>query len=327
VLQDVSFTAEARMIAEVIDALGIERIDLIGNDSGGAVAQIFAALFPDRLSSLVLTNCDVHDGWPPPQVPPLMEPAKNGTLASVFQPMIDRPDLARERFSNGESVPLFRSYADPSILTDEIIRLYLQPPLSSPQRLEAFQRYWLGFDNAQTVAIHSALKTLRVPTLIVWGLQDMFFDKTWACRLKNTIPGARRVVEIEDARLFLPEDRPDALATPVLQFWDELQKRWSPMSAPKYQEAAIAARSGPRIRRCGCGRPDFPHNARRRLRHRSWSIRPAPRTARSAPGNRRRCRHAALRSRRRADNRARCASARARAPLRARLNLVLPYSL
>jgi pimeloyl-ACP methyl ester carboxylesterase len=37
VLQDVSFTAEARMIAEVIDALGIERIDLIGNDSGGAV--------------------------------------------------------------------------------------------------------------------------------------------------------------------------------------------------------------------------------------------------------------------------------------------------
>jgi pimeloyl-ACP methyl ester carboxylesterase len=222
--QDVSFTAQAHMIAEVIDTLGIERIDLIGNDSGGAVAQIFAAHYPHRLTSLVLTNCDVHDGWPPPQVLPLMERAKNGTLASIFQPMIDNPDLARERYAKGEPVPLFRSYADPGVLTNETIRLYLQPLLSSQQRIEAFQRYWLGFDNAQTVAIKSALRILQVPTLIVWGLKDIFFDKKWAYWLKDTIPGARRVVEVEDARLFFPEDRPDTLATPVLQFWDELQR-------------------------------------------------------------------------------------------------------
>jgi pimeloyl-ACP methyl ester carboxylesterase len=222
--QDVSFTVQAHMIAEVMDELGIAQIDLIGNDSGGAIAQIFAAHYPQRLTSLVLTNCDVHDGWPPPQVLPLIERARSGTLAPIFQPLIDRPDLARERFAKGESVPLFRSYADPSILTDDLIRLYLQPLFSSPQRLDAFQRYWLGFDNAQTVAIHAALKALQLPTLIVWGLQDFFFDKKWAYWLKDTIPGVRRVVEVEDARLFFPEDRPDALATAVLQFWDELQR-------------------------------------------------------------------------------------------------------
>jgi pimeloyl-ACP methyl ester carboxylesterase len=222
--QDVSFTAQAHMIAEVVDALGIEKLDLIGNDSGGAVAQIFAAHYPDRLTSLVLTNCDVHDGWPPAQVLPLIERARNGTLAPIFQPMIDHPDVARERHAKGESVPLFRSYADPAVLTDQVIRLYLQPLLSSQQRVEAFQRYWLGFDNAQTVAIHVALKALQVPTLIVWGLKDIFFDRKWAYWLKDTIPGARRVIEVEDARLFFPEDRPDALATPVLQFWDELRK-------------------------------------------------------------------------------------------------------
>jgi pimeloyl-ACP methyl ester carboxylesterase len=115
--QDVSFTAQAHMIAEVLDALGIEQIDLIANDSGGAIAQIFAAHYPHRLRSLVLTNCDVHDGWPPPQVLPLMERARQGTLAAVFQPTLDRPDLARERYARGESVPLFRSYADSSVLT------------------------------------------------------------------------------------------------------------------------------------------------------------------------------------------------------------------
>jgi pimeloyl-ACP methyl ester carboxylesterase len=107
--QDVSFTAQARMIAEVMDELGIERADLIANDSGGAISQIFAATYPNRLTSLTLTNCDVHDGWPPPQVLPLMERSRNGTLASLFQPMVDRPDLARGRYAKGESVPLFRS--------------------------------------------------------------------------------------------------------------------------------------------------------------------------------------------------------------------------
>ena len=222
--QDVSFTAQARMIAEVLDATGIEQVDLIGNDSGGAIAQIFAANYSSRLSSLILTNADVHDGWPPPQVLPLMEHARNGTLAGIFQPLVERPDLARERYGRGEPVPLFRSYADPSVLTDEVIRLYLQPLLSSKHRIEAFQRYWLGFDNKHTVAIYPALKTLQVPTLIVWGLKDFFFDKKWAYWLKDTIPGAKRVVEVEDARLFFPEDRPDMLAAPMLEFWNELSK-------------------------------------------------------------------------------------------------------
>jgi len=165
--QDVSFAAQARMLAELLDALEIENVDLVGNDSGGAIAQIFAAHNPERLRSLVLTNCDVHDGWPPPQVLPVIERARNGTLAPIFQAMIDRPDLARARHAKGELVPLFRAYHDPSVLTDELIRLYLQPPLSSPQRIEAFQRYWIGFDNAQTVAIHSALETLQIPILAV----------------------------------------------------------------------------------------------------------------------------------------------------------------
>jgi pimeloyl-ACP methyl ester carboxylesterase len=220
--QDVSFTSQAQMIAEVLDALGIDSTDLIANDSGGAIAQIFAAHHPHRLTSLVLTNCDVHDGWPPPQVLPLIEHSRKGTIATVFGPTADRPDLARERYVRGESVPLFRGYADPGILTDDLIRLYLQPPLSSRERIDAFQRYWLGFDNRHTVAIHEALKRLQVPTLIVWGLKDIFFDVKWAYWLKDTIPGAKRVIEVEDARLFFPEDRPDTLAPLILQFWDEL---------------------------------------------------------------------------------------------------------
>jgi hypothetical protein len=63
--QDVSVTANARMLRELLDALHIDQVDLVGNDSGGGIAQIFAAHNSQRVRSLALTNCDAHDNWPP----------------------------------------------------------------------------------------------------------------------------------------------------------------------------------------------------------------------------------------------------------------------
>src|SRR5260370_6751929 len=56
--QDVSVTANANMLREFLDALNIEQVDLVGNDSGGGIAQLFTALHPQRVRSLSLTNCD-----------------------------------------------------------------------------------------------------------------------------------------------------------------------------------------------------------------------------------------------------------------------------
>ena len=70
--QDVSVTANARMLAEFLDALGIDRVDLVGNDSGGGIAQIFAAHHPQRVRSLTLSNCDCHDNWPPEAFKPFL---------------------------------------------------------------------------------------------------------------------------------------------------------------------------------------------------------------------------------------------------------------
>jgi pimeloyl-ACP methyl ester carboxylesterase len=205
--QDVSFNAQAQMLLQFLDALGIGQIDLIANDSGGAIAQIFSAHHPERLRSLTLTNCDVHDGWPPAAVLPNIEAARKGTLAAAFQALLDDPDAARARFA--------RAWSDPSVLTDEVLRVYLEPLLASDDRRDAFQRYWIGFDPAQTIAIEAALRSLRVPTLIVWGLDDIFFDVKWARWLQRTIPGVTRLVEVPKAKLFFPEDQPEALIAPL----------------------------------------------------------------------------------------------------------------
>src|SRR6202171_3305349 len=61
--QDVSVTANAKMLKEFLDALNIDQVDIIGSDSGGGIAQIFSVLYPARVRSLTLTDCDTHDNW------------------------------------------------------------------------------------------------------------------------------------------------------------------------------------------------------------------------------------------------------------------------
>jgi pimeloyl-ACP methyl ester carboxylesterase len=207
---DVSFTAQAAMVAGFLDALGIEQVDLVANDSGGAVAQIFAARHPHRLRTLTLTNCDVHDNWPPEAIAPQIEAARQGVLVDAFAAFLDDPEGRRVRFA--------RAYADPGVLTDEVFRTYIEPLRASPQRRDDFHRYWLAFDNRQTLAIEPLLRALHVPTLVVWGLADIFFGVRWAHWLKRTIPGAVGIVEVPDGKLFFPEDRPQALIAPLRSF-------------------------------------------------------------------------------------------------------------
>jgi pimeloyl-ACP methyl ester carboxylesterase len=211
--QDVSFAAQAQMVVEFLDALGIDQVDLVGNDSGGAIAQIVAARHPERVRTLTLTNCDVHDLWPPPAVLPTLELARSGLLAGRFRRMIEQPERARDPRGLGAG------YADPSVLTDEAIRVYLEPLVSSEERADAMHRYWTSFDVQQTVAVEPLLRRLAVPTQIVWATDDIFFDIELAHWLRETIPGVVRLIEVPGAKLFFPEDRPETLTGPLRELW------------------------------------------------------------------------------------------------------------
>lgn len=198
--QDVSVTANARMLAEFLDALNIDRVDLVGNDSGGGIAQIFAALYPQRVRTLTLTDGDVHDNWPPEAFKPFLEMAAGGGLRGTLDALLADKNVYRSPEALGPA------YEHPERLTDESIDAYLRPQVRTPQRTRDLQRFLAAFDNRQTVAIEGRLRKLQVPTLIVWGTDDVYFDVKWSRWLADTIPGARRV-EFEGARLFFPEER------------------------------------------------------------------------------------------------------------------------
>src|ERR1700731_3088978 len=95
--QDVSVTANAKMLREFLDALQIEKVDLVGNDSGGGIAQIFAALNPSRIRTLTLTNCDTHDNWPPEAFKPFVDMAIAGGLKDTLTTMLADKEIFRSR--------------------------------------------------------------------------------------------------------------------------------------------------------------------------------------------------------------------------------------
>jgi pimeloyl-ACP methyl ester carboxylesterase len=210
---DISFRGQARMLAGVCDALGLDAVDLVANDSGGAIAQIFAARHPERIRSLTLTNCDVHDNYPPPAFGPTRAAAAEGRLSARREKLLADPELFRAGLGAG-----FEHVERVSVDT---IRAYVEPLFRTAAATKNLER-WLtsSGDCKQTVEIEPLLRKLQAPTLIVWGTADVFFPVKWAYWLKDTIPGAREVIEVEGAKLFFPDERPEALAAPLRTHWE-----------------------------------------------------------------------------------------------------------
>jgi len=211
--QDVSVTANAKMLREALDALQIDQVDVVGNDSGGGIAQIFAALNPERVRSLTLTNCDTHDNWPPEAFKPFVEMVAAGGLSKTLNAMLSDKSIYRSPGALGPA------YEHPETATDEDIEIYLRPHLRSEQRTKDLERFVLAFDHKHTLAIEPQLRKLQAPTLIVWGTDDVYFPVKWAHWLAEAIPGAKPPVELAGARIFFPEERAEAFNRLLRSHW------------------------------------------------------------------------------------------------------------
>ncbi len=97
---DRTITGVAGIVAEVLAALDLEDVVLVGNDTGGVVTQLVAVHHPERLGALVLTSCDAFEHFPPPILKPVILAAKSKTMfRTVVQAM--RAPAARKRAFDG----------------------------------------------------------------------------------------------------------------------------------------------------------------------------------------------------------------------------------
>ena len=203
---------QVAMLAELLDKLGVEKVDVVASDSGGAVAQLFLVLHPERVRSLLLANCDTELECPPPAMQPVIELAKQGKFAQEWlAPWLADKDKARSPEGLGGIC-----YARPAALADEVFETYLRPLVDNPQRLHG---YITALERNALHGIKPALKASTAPVRVLWGMADEIFLPRGADYLEQAFGNSKGVRRIEGSKLFWPEEQPGLVAREALALW------------------------------------------------------------------------------------------------------------
>jgi pimeloyl-ACP methyl ester carboxylesterase len=206
---DLSAPGLALMIAEAIEALELDEVTVVGNDTGGGLTQLMAVRRPERLARLVLTSCDAFENFPPRFFRIVLAPAQiPGAIPVVFAGMRLRP-LRRLPIAYGwlSNEPIEREAEDSFVL----------PPLAEGGIRRDLRKVLAGLDSKYTLDAAARLTAFDKPVLIAWSTDDRFFPPAHAERLAKVLPNAR-LEWIEGARSFSPEDGPERLADLIGSF-------------------------------------------------------------------------------------------------------------
>ena len=212
---DLSPGAQTQMLAHLLDKLGVDTTDIVANDSGGAVAQLFAARYPGRVRTLLLTNCDANTDCPPKAIVSLIEDVRRGGAADkyILQPLKDH-GLARS-----PQGLVGACFTNPDEVLDATLDCYLGAFARSPLRLRQFEQFALALDKNVLVEVEPALRRLEAPVRILWGTGDTIFRADSPDWLSRVFPKSRGVRRIEGAKLFWPEEFPELLAQEARSLW------------------------------------------------------------------------------------------------------------
>jgi haloalkane dehalogenase len=212
--QPVTPETQVQMLAALLDSLHIQSVDLVANDSGGMISQLFIASYPERVRTLLITNCDVDTDSPPPPFVPLIDLADKHALVDRFlAPQV--ADKALARSSKG----LGGAYTWPDRLTEETIDIYLRPLVDDPDSKAKLEEYTSSLRANPLPPARDVLCSWRGPARIVWGMKDTFFDPKSADWLDKNLPGSRGIRRLEEANLFFPEEMPDVIAEEAIALW------------------------------------------------------------------------------------------------------------
>ena len=206
---DLSPRGVAHLIADALEALGLDDVTLVGNDTGGAICQLLVTERPERVGRLVLTNCDAFEHFPPKQFKSLVWLARVPPLLTASVQPLRLRALRRLPMAYG----LLTRDAIPGEVTDAWVRPFFG---NRAIRRDTF-KLLRGVDPADTLAAAERLGEFDRPALLVWGAADKAFRVEWAHRLAERLPRSR-VEELPGARTFVMEDEPERLARLIADF-------------------------------------------------------------------------------------------------------------
>ena len=197
----------ARRVLAFIEAMGLDDVTIVGNDSGGAISQFLIDTDSSRVGRLVLTNCDAFDEFPP---------APFDTIFKSFK----RPGPIRALMAPMRSTKIRHSPAGYGLLVGkpldaEQTRAWAEPCITDAGVRRDAAKFVTAVDADEEMnGVSERLSEFNGPLLLVWGNGDRFFKVELARRLAATAKDAK-LVEIEGGKTFIPLDEPERLAAEI----------------------------------------------------------------------------------------------------------------
>jgi pimeloyl-ACP methyl ester carboxylesterase len=205
---DLSPPGLAALVASFLEALELNNVTLVGNDTGGAVCQLVAVEHPTRLGRLVLTPCDAFEEFPPPTFKPLQllgyVPGSVFVIGNLLRP------AAAHRLPITYGWLMKRG-------DYELTRPWLEPALASREIRRQIAAVLKGMSKEHTLRAAARFGEFSKPVLIAWAPKDRFFKLKNAERLARAFPNARLEL-VEDSYTFVSLDQPQRTAQLIAEF-------------------------------------------------------------------------------------------------------------
>lgn len=199
---DRSFQDQARMIVALLDALNLSSVDVVGHDTGGAVALILAIEHPPRVNRLIITNSVCYDRFDDDMLD------FGHPLRWKGRPVADLVDALEESLAAGLS--------NGSRLTPEF-RAGIIAPWASEEGKLSLLRNASALNANQTMALVDRHASISAPTMVLWGMDDPWQKAADGVQLSEEIPGAL-FKPLLGASHWVQQDAPDAFAAALLEF-------------------------------------------------------------------------------------------------------------
>jgi pimeloyl-ACP methyl ester carboxylesterase len=204
---DLSPPGFAALIDSFLAALDLDDVTIVGNDSGGALSQVFVTRHPERVSRLVLTNCDTHENFPPGifKALPLMVAVPGATTLMAAPMRIQAVTRTAYRPFTRTPIP------------DELTASWVEPVIHDRAVRRDLKKFTRGMNKRHTLEAARRLNGSQLPILLAWAPEDRYFPLSYAERLASEA-GNARIVQIPDSRTFVPLDQPQRLADEIADF-------------------------------------------------------------------------------------------------------------
>jgi pimeloyl-ACP methyl ester carboxylesterase len=206
VVSDYRLSTIVRDVTGILDALGIERAQVVGHDWSAGVAWLLAALAPERVERLVAISV----GAPGTGAKPTLEEFQKGWYRLLFL-----FEGGAEELLQRDDWYLFRLFLGGAKDTESYVKT-----LSEPGALTPALNWYRANLPVQAILGRTGgprLPMIKANTLGIWSTGDLYLTEEAMTRSEQRVQGSWRYERFEGSH-WVPLDQPDRLNRLLLEF-------------------------------------------------------------------------------------------------------------